>query len=147
LYWEFSFNENKSQHVGGVEMFVRNVPFYYFNGNYKYKNIDPIFYEFKDIADLEGWLFRQHIESNEITHIYNYKNESLYFLNEGMIYGFDLNMYEFFEIEKHEIISSVVSESTPYTHDLDGSIYQNYYKNFPFFEDLKRYLVVLLSKA
>ena len=47
LYWEFSFNENKAQHVGGVEMFIRNVPYYYFRGQYEYKNIDPIFNEFK----------------------------------------------------------------------------------------------------
>ena len=147
IYWEFSFNENKSQHVSGVEMFVRNVPYYYFRDKYKYINLDPIFNEFKDIADLMGWLYRFYISPNKIGHVYNYKNESLYFLNEGTIYGIDLNMYEFFNIEKENIINSLVSESTPYTLDLDGSIYQKEYKNFPFFEDLKRYLVVLLSKA
>ena len=34
LYWEFSFKENKAQHVEGVTYFTNNVPFYYFNIRY-----------------------------------------------------------------------------------------------------------------
>ena len=141
VYWEFSFNENKAQHVSGVEMFIRNTPYYYFRDKYKYKNVDPIFENFETIQDLKN------IMPNNVEFVYNYKNEGLYFLNEDMIYGIDLNMYEFFNIEKDEIINSVVSETTPYAVDLEGEIYQKHYKNYPNFEELKRYLVVLLSKG
>ena len=147
IYWEFSFKENKAQHVDGVEMFVRNVPYYYFRGQYEYRNIDPIFHEFKDITDLMGWLYRIYIKPNNIDFVYNYKNEALYFLHENIIYGIDLKVYEFFNIQKDEIINSVVSESTPYALDLEGEIYQKEYKNYPNFVELKRYLVVLLSKG
>jgi hypothetical protein len=140
-YWEFSFNENKAQHVSGVEMFIRNAPYYYFRDKYKYKNVDPIFENFETIQDLKN------IIPNNVEFVYNYKNEGLYFLNEDIIYGIDLNMYEFFNIEKDEIINSVVSEATPYAVDLEGETYQKHYKNYPNFEELKRYLVVLLSKG
>lgn len=143
VYWEFSFNENKAQHVSGIDMFVRNAPYYYFRDKYKYINVDPIFNKFKDITDLNKFF----IKPTKIEFVYNYKNEAIYFLIENIVYGIDLNMYEFFDFEKEEIINSIVSESTPYTFDLEGEIYQKEYKNYPNFEELKRYLVVLLSKG
>lgn len=141
LYWEFSFNENKAQHVGGIEMFVRNAPYYYFRGKYSYKNIDPIFNKISNLEDFTNIL------PNENFNTFQYKDEMIYILDNNNILGIDLKMYEYFKIDINEITSFIKEESIMYFHDEDGSIYQNQYKNFPFFEDLKRYLVVLLSKG
>ena len=46
-----------------------------------------------------------------------------------------------------EIIKNSLSLRTIISYDdVDGSIYQSYYKLFPNFSFLKRYLVVILSK-
>ena len=71
----------------------------------------------------------------------------VYILIGYTIYGIDLKMYEYFNIEVDQITSFIKDESVEYTEDIDGSIYQEYYKTYPNFEELKRYLVVLLSKA
>jgi hypothetical protein len=56
-------------------------------------------------------------------------------------------MYEYFNMDINHIKSRIIENSVNYFEDKDGSIYQEYYKTYPNFEELKRYLVVLLSKA
>ena len=80
-FWEFSFNENKSQHVSGVEMFVRNVPYYYFNQQIKYVNVDPIFKNINDLSDLKSQLPTGDYE------VYNHKNQMFYILKEAQLGG------------------------------------------------------------
>jgi len=141
LYWEFSFNENKAQHVGGIEMFVRNAPYYYFRGKYTYKNIDPIF---DKISNLENF---KNILPNEKFNTFQYKDEMIYILdNNNNIFGIDLKMYEYFNFNLDKLTSILIDRSITTKHDIDGSIYQKQYKIFPFFEELKRYLVVLMLK-
>lgn len=139
LYWEFSFEEKKSEHVSGVDLFAINVPYYYFRKNYTYINIDPIFNNIEHV---------EHISKNIIGEpevVYNHKDEMLYILRPNRVYGIDLKMYEYFNMDVNHIKSDFINLSPKYIEDLDGSIYSEYYKSYPNFEELKRYLVVLLS--
>lgn len=152
LYWEFSFKENKAQHVDGISNFVRNVPYHYFKPQYGYVNLDPVFFRLSSIEDLNDYL------SKSYGAIYNYKGEMLYLLTnnsegyrpiENTIIGVDLNMYEHFEFDMDKLIENL-HKRVPIDHiynDFDGEIYLKHYKIYPNFDDLKRYLVVLLTKA
>lgn len=139
LYWEFSFDENKSEHVSGVEMFVRDVPFYYFSSKYKYINYDPIFFNIQSIDELMLLL-----PKNGIDKVYNFKDEMLYVLKDSQIYGIDLKLYSFFEFDTNRIIQILSKNTKKYVLDSEATQYQEYYKHFPFFEQLKRYIVVLV---
>ena len=140
LYWEYSFNENKSQHVSGVEMFVNNVPYHYFSTKYRYTNIDPVFFGISGLSDLT------YLVADQLDSVYIYKNEMLYFLNGRNISGIDLVMYNYFDFDVDKIVELITSRSTKNILDNESDIFQNYYKQFPNFDQLKRYLVVLLSK-
>ena len=160
LYWDFSFKENKGQHVEGVNYFVHNVPYYYFRPRYNYVNIDPVFFGINDLDDLNNILAKQY------SAIYNYKGEMVYLLKTGKadepnwnnntrlygdaaIVGIDLNMYEHFEFNIDALLQ-LLYKKVPTEHiynDFDGEIYEKHYKTFPDFDDLKRYLIVLLSKG
>jgi len=138
LFWEFSFNENKSEHVNGIESFVNDVPFYYFSSRYNYINLDPVCFLIKDISELMLLL------PKEIDGYYNYKNEMLYILKEKQIWGVDLNMYSFFQFNINEIIEKIIKRSKINHIDINADTYQKYYKIFPNFDNLKRYLITLL---
>ena len=140
LYWEYSFNENKAQHISGIKSFVKDVPFLYFSSKYNYINIDPVFFQLYDINDLLDVL------PKEIDSYYNYKGEMLYILKDNNIWGIDLNIYEYFNFDIESVLIKITNKSTSFTTDLDGSIYQEYYKKFPDFDYLKRYIIVFLSK-
>ena len=143
LYWEFSFKENKAQHVEGVNYFVNNVPFYYFNIRYTYINLDPIMFRISTVQELMDVL------PISFDSVYNFKGNMLYILKDNKITGLDLNMYEHFEFDIDELLQSI-HKKVPVNNiynDFDGEIYEKHYKTFPNFDDLKRYLVVLLSKV
>lgn len=140
LYWEHSFKENKSQHVLGVEMFINDVPYMYFTSKYNYYNIDPVFFQIQNIDDLFNVL------PKNIDAYYNYKGEMLYILKDSVIWGIDIKMYEYFEFDIENILFKISKKSTIFFTDLDGETYQKYYKTFPDFDYLRRYIVVLLSK-
>lgn len=140
LYWEYSFKENKAQHVSGVDMFVNNVPFFYFSSRYNYYNIDPVFFQIRDLDDLSQIL------PKKIDGYYNYKGEMLYILKDKKIWGLDLNMYEYFEFDIEKLLLKITDHSAKIFTDLEGETYQEYYKTFPNFDNLKRYLIVLLTK-
>ena len=141
LYWEFSFEENKSSHVNGIQSFVENAPDFYFFERYKYINLDPIFYNVRDNQELFD------IFPKEINGFYKFKNRMLYFLSEKTIYGLDLDMYKFFKFNIEGIINklSEINNGIKF-FDSEGEYYQKYYKIFPDFSHLKIYLVVIMSK-
>lgn len=140
LYWEFSFEESKASHVKGIDNFTNLVPQFYFSSKYQYINLDPVFFQIKDIQDLMDIL------PKKIDSLYNYKNEMLYLLLDNKISGINLNMYNFFKFSTDDILEKI-SERTETIHlDLEGNIYQFYYKKLPNFEQLKRYIIVILSK-
>jgi hypothetical protein len=140
LYWEFSFHESKPSHIKGVDTFVGLAPQFYFTPKYTYTNLDPMFFQITVIEDLMAVL------PKDITKAYNLKNEMLYVLNDNKIWGIDLRMYDFFKFDIQEINNMIKSRSFFYNEDLDAEIYQSYYKIFPNFQYLKRYVVTLVSK-
>lgn len=148
LYWECSFEESKSSHVKGVENFVNFAPQFYFTPKYTYTNLDPIFFQLKDIQDLMD------VVPKNVKASYNYKNELVYLLSESKIagetketiWGINLKMYEFFKFGIEEIVTQLSLRTENSYYDYEGTQYQTYYKIFPNFELLKRYLVTILSK-
>lgn len=139
LYWEFSFQESKASHVKGVDSFVSLAPQFYFQPKYIYTNLDPVFFQIKDVNDLMDVL------PKEITKVYNLKNEMVYVLKDNKIWGVDLKMYGFFQFDISTIISNIKSRSFTYKEDVNGDIYMSYYKIFPNFVNLKRYIVTLYT--
>lgn len=139
LYWEFSFQESKASHVKGVDTFVGLAPQFYFSPKFMYTNLDPVFFQLKDIQDLMD------VVPKEITKAYNFKNEMLYIQKDNKIWGLNLKMYEFFKFDISTIICEIKSKTFAYFEDFDGEIYMSYYKIFPNFEFLKRYIVTLVS--
>ena len=140
LYWEFNFDESKASHVKGVESFISFVPQFYFQPKYSYINLDPVFFQLKDIEDVLDVL------PKEIDAIYNLKNEMLYCLKDNKISGLDLKMYTFFKFDIPQLLTSIVERSKTTITDSEGIEYQKYYKIFPNFSHLKRYMIVILTK-
>jgi len=140
LYWEFNFDESKASHVKGVESFINFVPQFYFQPKYTYINLDPVFFQLKDIEDVLDVL------PKEIDAIYNLKNEMLYCLKDNKISGLDLKMYTFFKFDIPQLLTSIVERSKTTITDSEGIEYQKYYKIFPNFSHLKRYMIVILTK-
>src|SRR5690606_24173897 len=139
-YWEFNFDESKASHVKGVESFISFVPQFYFQPKYSYINLDPVFFQLKDIEDVLDVL------PKEIDAIYNLKNEMLYCLKDNKISGLDLKMYTFFKFDIPQLLTSIVERSKTTITDSEGIEYQKYYKIFPNFSHLKRYMIVILTK-
>jgi len=137
LYWEFSFKESKASHVKGVNTFVNIAPQFYFTPKYTYINLDPVFFQLRDVQDLLDVL------PKEIDSVYNYKNEMIYILKDDKISGINLKMYEFFKFNIPNLLNNIQDRTKSTISDIDGSFYQSYYKIFPNFESLKRYLVTL----
>ena len=140
LYWEFSFSESKASHIKGVESFVNHVPEFFFR-RYQYTNLDPVFFQLRDIQDLLDVL------PNEIDAVLDYKGEMFYLLKDNKIWGLDAQMYHFFIFDTAIIWNKLV-DRTKYQKIADGNgiMYQEQYKLFPNFSLLKRYLIVLLTK-
>jgi len=140
LYWECGFEESKSSHVKGVENFVNTIPQLYFSPKYTYINLDPVFFQLKDIEDLMD------VIPKKINTVYNYKNEMLYILSGNKICGINIDMYRFFKFDINAIIELINIRSAVSIYDIDGTMYLNQYKIFPNFSHLKRYMVVALTK-
>jgi hypothetical protein len=140
LYWECSFNENKPSHINGIESFINLVPQYYFVPKYHYINLDPVFFQIKDIQDLMDVL------PKTIDFLYNYKNEMIYILSGNHITGLNLGMYSFFKFDILEIRMALSKRTTDLFEDINGIKYQSYYKIFPNFTYLKRYIIDLIKK-
>ena len=147
-YWEFSFNENKSQHVSGVNMFVRNAPYYFFESNYEYYCIDPIRENITNKFDLQQW-YDEKTGGIKLDGVYTYKNDMTYILRENTIYGIDHNMWDFLGMEDaaHTFITTTyTSPPENIINDENGDIFAKYNKFFNGYNNIKRYLIVLLSK-
>jgi hypothetical protein len=141
LYWEFSFDENKQSHVKGVADFVYYCPNFYFMDRYGYINLDPVFFNIKDNRDLLDVL------PKKMDAFFALKDRMIYILSDDKIYGLDMEMYRFFKFNIDGIMK-FLSEKTrgQQTIDLSGEYYESQYKRFPDFTQLKRYLVVLITK-
>jgi hypothetical protein len=149
-YWEFSFNEQKSQHISGIDMFVRNAPIYYFESNYEYVLIDPVKEKLFDKFNILNW-YKSRTGDIKTDGIYTYKNDMTYILCDyhKKIYGIDHNTWDFFGMEnaaKTFIGTSDTSPAHNIVHDIEGDTFAKFNEIFGGYANLKRYLVVLLSK-
>jgi hypothetical protein len=139
LYWELSFREGKPSHVKGVNKFASLAPEFYFKPKFIYTNLDPVFFKLDNADNLMDVL------PKKIDATYNYKNEMLYVLLDNKIWGIDLRMYEFFQFDISYIVMRMQGRSINNYNDLNGKTYQKYYKLFPNFLLLKRYLITILD--
>jgi hypothetical protein len=140
LYWEYSFDEHKACHINGVEDFINLIPNYYFSPKYTYIDLDPIFFQIKDLDEL------MYVLPKKIDASYNLKNDILYILNGNKIVGINLVLYRYFKFNIDEILLRISERTTTSFNDLNGDIYQSYYKTLPNYINLKRYIIVLLAK-
>jgi len=139
LYWEFSFIESKSSHVKGVNSFTRKCLDLYYSSKYKYINLDPIFFQISDTLEVLDVL------PKKIDACYMYKNDILYILNGYNVWGINLNQYVFFNYDVNHIIEVIIDRTDKFYKDSDGEYYLKYYKLFPEYDRLKRYMVIMLS--
>ena len=139
LFWEFSFDENTSSHVIGTNYFTIQVPEYYFNLNYKFIDIDPIYNNIHNINELKNFI------PDEIENFYVYKNDIVYFLFENIVYGINLNFYSYIGMNKENILDLIKKHSSRGFVDEIGDIYTEYHKMFPELSFLKRFIVVISS--
>lgn len=138
LYWTFSFDENKQQHIDDVNIFSLLLPDYYFRDRFKYINLDPVFSNINNIGMVIYHLLKKPIKTSY------YDGNMIYSLCGDTIYGIDLNMYEFFNIDRDEILNIFEYKVKNLIYDLDNGIYEKYLKYFRGYEYTKRYLVTLL---
>ena len=145
LYWEFSFDEKKSDHINGVEDFVLSAPQLYFSNKYKYNHINPIFKEIKNVND-----FKKIGISESFDVFYNYKNKFIYLLdisiNENVICGVDLELFKFLDINYDAVIDFLKSNSSKIVEDFDGKKSEEYLSYFGSGDVLKKYLPVICNK-
>ena len=140
LYFEFSFEESKGSHVKGVDEFVSKAPLFYFRPKYTYINLDPVFFQLANVDDVMDVL------PKEIDVVYQYKNDMIYILKDDKITGINLEMYRFFQFNIVDMRNRIDLRTTLSYLDEEGNKYQEYYKIFPEFSLLKRYMVAILSK-
>jgi len=140
LYWEFSFEESKQSHITGVESFINNIFDFYFS-DYKYINLDPIFFQINDIDELFNIL------PKELDSFYFYKRDIIYIIKGKQIWGLNTDIYTFFNFNIDNIIERLKEKIyLPYYIDEDGYLYIEYYKKYSNFDKLKRYLIVILNQ-
>lgn len=138
LYWEFSFKENKQEHVNGVDLFSKLSLNYFFEKKYNYITIDPIFQNILLTNDIFNYIV------GDIKKTY-LNNNMLYVLTtKNNIYGLNLNILNFFNIKKEKIILEFSEKSIIFVKDNDNDILNKYLKYFNGFEYTKRYLVIFL---
>lgn len=141
LYWEFSFKENKQQHILGVDEFTRKCPNYFYNPKYNYTNLDPVMFNISGETELF------HILPKSFDIYYNYKNEMIYLFSGDKIIGIDAIMYSYFDFNINTIKEKLESNSNNVFNDISGEEYQKFYKIYPNFDNLKRYVGLMLNNS
>lgn len=139
LYWECSFDEDKSSNINGVVRFVNLIPKYYFEGNFKYSIIDPVFLTLREDSQLYNAL------PNNIIKVYKFKDEMIYLLSENnKIFGIDLKMLNYFKFDIEKLDSVIDGKCDNIVNDIDGEIFKKFYRILPDYELLRRYVVSLI---
>lgn len=144
-YWEFSFSENKSEHINGVQDFVTSAPYIYFNNRCSYEFINPIFLDLRDVDDLFGVDFLP----KKFDVYLNYMDSVLYLLNidlDDKIYGFDLKLFNYLGFDTTQITNHLKTLSGVVINDLDGKKVQEWLEYFNSTKDIIKYMPVILNK-
>lgn len=137
LYWEYSFDENKQDHVNGVDLFSNQIPFFYFQERYNYHIIDPIFQKIYNVKDCINQI------KLPINKVYIDKN-IIYVLSGKDIYGINIDFLDFFDIDKQQIIDHLTFLSDKCVNDFNNTIYKKYANVFYDFPFLKRYIITII---
>lgn len=141
--WEFSMEEKMVDYFNGIDEFIKSAPKEFCN-LYKYISIDPIKNNINNEYDII-----LNLQSTNKYILYQYKDEIIYLLDNAnmTIYGVYLNSYKYFKYDIDKILKmlydSIRCEKS--IIDADGSIYREYYKHFPEFDQLKRSIVLFCS--
>lgn len=135
-YWEFTYSENKQDHVNGVNYFIYNTPYYYFS-RYAYIYIDPIFENISDVTQL----FKRFIVN---PHKVYELDDMIYVLTNKNIYGISKKQYGFFEFDINNIIIMLKNTAKEYISDQNREIFLEKSKQIPNFDILERYIVTII---
>lgn len=138
LYWTPSFEENKSLHVNGVVSFTNLAPIIYLTSNYNYIDVDPVMCQLYCNDDITNFI------GNSFEKSYQYKNDIIYLLNNNIIYGLNLKMFEFFNFNVSQLLDNINNSTNIVITDPNGDIYIEHLKKQPDFKFLKRFIVALL---
>lgn len=137
--WEFGMDEKMTEHFNGIEAFVQKAPRKFID-KWVHVPIDPIVDDIKVIADIIN------IIGNSPTRLYFYKKEIIYVWvpSKGKIFSVFLTAFEYFGFNIDDLILLLKMEYTDYHVDNEGLIYQEFYRLFPDFDQLKRAIVIFL---
>jgi len=141
MYWEFSFDENKSDHINGINDFIISLPRLFFRVKYKYISIDPIKSgNLKIIEEIKN--IGNHIDS-----IYIFKNKYAYMLIRNVVYGLNLEQLRFLINEEYtnEIISFIKDKTNKIFFDGDGEFFKEKLDDFYLHDYLYRYMPIILN--
>lgn len=135
-YWEFTYSENKQDHVNGVNYFIYNTPYYYFS-RYNYSYIDPIF---ENISDVTQLFKRFIVDSHKVYEL----DDMIYVLTNRNIYGISKKQYRFFDFDINNIITMLKNTAKEYISDQNREIYLEKSKLISNFDILDRYIVTII---
>jgi len=139
LFWTPSFEENKASHVNGVASFISLAPTLHYTINYNYIDIDPVMCKLYSNDDILACI------GNNFDKLYQYKTDIIYLLRDNKIFGLNLKMFEFFNFDTAQLLSSIYSKTSSKTLDNSGDIYVEHFKKLPYFKYLKRFIVCMLE--
>ncbi len=134
FFWEFSPDEDIIQYTNGLESFLKSAPTLFIN-KFRYINADPFNYKIFNAESLEQKLLK--IKNGKL---YVYRNDMGYYWVENKIYGFKLSMYNAI-LGENVALELLKSVSDKFIAD-EGDLFQQHYKIFPNFPQLKRSIVV-----
>ena len=139
LFWTPSFEENKASHVNGVASFVSLAPTIYFTTKYQYIDVDPVMCQLYSNEEILNYI------GNSFDKFYQYKTDIIYLLKDNKIFGLNLKMFEFFNFDTTQLLTSIYSKTHTKLLDNSGDIYVEHFKKLPYFKYLKRFIVCMLE--
>jgi len=137
LFWTPSFEENKSSHVNGVSSFIDLAPTIHFTTNYQYIDVDPVMCQLYSNDDILSYIGKYFDKS------YQYKSDIIYLLKDNKIFGLNLKMYEFFNFDITQLLTTINIGTSANILDSTGDIYVDYFRKLPYFKYLKRFIVCM----
>jgi hypothetical protein len=137
IYWEFSFDERKEDHINGINEFINNLPDLYFKKRYSYIDLNPVFFNLSDIEELFC------VVPQKIQKVFKTNTNMLYLLKDNKITGIDLNTYSFFNFNIEDIENKIKNITDIFINDSTGDILLKNNQKFLGYEDICRYIVTL----
>ena len=140
LSWIFSKEEKMTFFFNGLDEFIRIAPKKFIE-SFGYNVIDPIVNKIQN----EEQLIEQ-LPTFKNSHAYQYKDEIIYvyYKEKKHIVGIYLPPFKYFNMDTVKISQLVQQTTGSMVFDKDGTQYQQFYKQFPDFDRLKRSMVIFL---